>query len=257
MGFYEKLDEKDFLKRAFSLLENGNYRISADTGLITVDEHIAWNLPWIIIKHPEGMNCRLQHNILFNLYKKDLGQPPIRCQECWKVVVRPNTIVQLFDLMALMEHNFKPMDELYGFKCGIERREYVNGLYGGYFYNKSLDEGKVAYNIVKDVISKELGDDVSVILKRACTEFEQEFGASDKWFISDEQRTNEKTILSLFDPGRAPQPQPNFVKIPIMKSWIRWACMCGDKTYLELVDEPLHAKYVSYHDKEVEFEGAI
>ena len=67
---------------------------------------------------------------------------PSKCMGCWKVVVRLKTLKQLFSLLQLQMRMGRPS------KCGIEVRESVNGLYGGYFYNHSLEEGLECYSAV-------------------------------------------------------------------------------------------------------------
>jgi len=264
MGLYEELDRKDMLKRVMPLLQKGGYNIDPITGKIVVQEYIAYNLPWIIVKSPKGMNCRMWSTILFNHFADDMKQPPSRCQDCWKVVIRPTNIVELFGLLALMKDVLAP--QVYGCKCGVELREYVHGLYGGYIYGVGLEQGKRQYELARKEVSEKLGEHIPVILKRACTEFEQKFGDSAKWYVTPEQLLIEKSVYDMFDPKDVEQhEQPNFIKQHIMKKWIKYACAHGDEHYLKLVDKPLHAKYVKYHEDmpdgfeytEPSFEGAI
>jgi hypothetical protein len=134
---------------------------------------------------------------------------------------------------------------VYGCKCGVETRDYVNGLYGGYFYNRSLEEGKECLEMVKVAVAEKIGD-VDVILKRGCTEYERYYGDSSKWALTDEQIAAENQILNHFEIPIEMPPQPQWVQLHIMRTWIEFACKHGDKDYLNHVGQPIHAEYVHY-----------
>jgi len=201
MGIYEEILSRDIISKLGPAMGGAGYQIDVETGLLTCPEYIGYEIPWIVTKPPKGMHCRMLFSILFKIFGKELGAPPIRCQSCWKVVVKPKTVVDLMKLMWLQE-GFKDDDRIYGCKCGIEKRTYVNGLYGGYFYNRTLEEGHECYEIVKDAVDEQLGDDTKVILKRGCTEFEMQYGDSQDWKIGERQQHFEETIMGCFAPEK-------------------------------------------------------
>ena len=153
--------------------------------------------PWVHVKSTIGFDCGLWHQITFNLVVPNLPPEqkfvPRHCHNCWKVCVKLKTLQQLFNLHEMQKKLNRPS------KCGIEVRESVPGLYGGYFYNKSFQAGLKCYDKVKAAMLKneflaplvdevdEHGRTTRVILKRGCTEFEHLIGDSNKWVVTPEQ----------------------------------------------------------------------
>jgi hypothetical protein len=207
----------------------------------------------------------LWHQIIFDLIS--LKQPaekqfvPRNCLSCWKVVVKPRTLEQLFHLLELQKASGRPS------KCGIEPRESVNGLYGGYFYNRSIDAGLECYYAVSEMMTAdtvlaplldEVDDDgktTRLILKRACTEFEHAVGPSDKWpedynSVSPEQAAIEDIVERWVATDDVVRAQPENVKWNVMRRWIEWAWMHGDPTYAKFTGgKPLYPPYVTYHPR--------
>jgi len=239
---YGGLHEMDVIGPMASVMKpNGPWYIDCETKLITADEAIPHDSPWVMIKPPKGLNCRLYYDVFFRHFGAFFDNPPIRCQQCWKVVVKPKTIGQLLQLMELQD---QIKDEVYGCKCGIEKRHYVNGLYGGYFYNRIKKEGKKCLKFVEEKVNEKIGD-IPVFLKRGCTEMEQKFGDSTKWKVTPDQLAKEQKIAGLVCNFKDPV-QPQYVKIHIIKTWIEYACANGDETYIDFVKKPLHAIYKKY-----------
>lgn len=114
---------------------------------------------------------------------------PSYCMNCYKVVVRPQNID---DLIAIHKWQMKS-----GMNCksGIETRSSVPHLFGAYHYNRSLEQGLECCSIVKEAM-KEINPDITVILKRGCTEFEQEHGDSLYWKAEDNQLELEDYVSS-------------------------------------------------------------
>jgi len=207
------------------------------------------NAPWHYIKSTKG-DCFKWMGLVFNILssRSKIQFVPSYCMNCYKVVVRPKTLKQLFALENLQKRLNLPS------KCGIEIRDYVPALYGGYFYNRGVEEGRKCYKIVREAVDKDkvLGKDVDVYLKRSCTEMEQKFGDSDKWVEpSEKQMEMEETLLSMiaYDPNGQGQP-PHFVA-HVHKWWIEWAFQHGDMTYLEYTAGlPIQPLAKTYHEEE-------
>ena len=169
----------------------------------------------------------------------------MNCHNCFKVVIRPPTLRSLFALMDLQKRMGRPS------KCGIEIRDTVFGLYGGYFYNWGLDAGLECYEAVRAAIDAEpeLGPDVPIILKRACTEFEMLCGPSDKWEISEKQIELESLVNRWFVRDIKHRTQPEHAIANVHRKWIEWAYACGDPTYAEYTNgKPVHPPVVTYQN---------
>ncbi len=263
---------------ADKLLQGGAYKIDAETNkIMPILRSKASNVPWIYVRTDSSKECEFWHYIVFEVY----GLFPIGCLNCWKVVVRPRTVKELFQL-----HEYEENVYTGHCKCGIEIRDYVHGNYGGYFYSNSFEEGIECYGIVRKGIDKHISPDVPVILKRACTEFEMKYGDSSKWeeildkgfyFDKDKNRlslfSGEALELKLGDvrrnfdliekkrkESRGDMPhegmgndQPGFVKIATMRKWLEHAYSIGDKTTLEFNEngKPFYTPSVTYHNKKI------
>jgi len=201
--------------------------------------------PWIYVKTHPHLRCDIYHWIIF----KHLGFIPSVCRNCWKVVVMPRTVVELFNLYELQREMGVPC------KCGIERRRTDTRLYGGYFYNQGKEEGLERYKMVREAVDECLSPDTNVILKRYCSEYEigdgqkKGLGPSDQ--LPDQTPDElwlENYVLDNFPSTGFGTPQPDHLIAHTMMEWIHYAYKHGDKTYAEFTDgNPLSPSALTYH----------
>lgn len=203
--------------------------------------------PWHHVKHIEGMHCDIWHRLLFDMIGRQLPIKfaPRQCQKCWKIVVRPKNLKQLFQLLQLQEDMAVPS------KCGIEKRDTVHGLYGGYFYTKSLAAGMRRYRQVRDAVDKRIDKDISVILKRGCTEFELAVGDSKYYTVPPWQAHLEDMVDDLVAIDNVTRKQPDHVLNHVHRKWVEWAYANGDPTYAGFTDgKRLYPELRTYHHLE-------
>jgi len=229
----------DIYKALLPMVTDGSWFWRADNGkldrVVSTQES---RTPWIYHHPDHKADCYFWNDVIFQ--KFDLL--PSFCMNCYKVVVVPDTVEQLFKLCDMQE-------QMYALpcKCGLEIRDEVARSYGGYFYNIGKDRGLDCYRLVRDLVDKYIGQDVRVFLKRACTEFERKFGRSDGWEIESGQIEFEKKIFDLLTPPPKVIGQPDDLKKHIKNKWVQWAHARGDMTYLKFTDgKPLHEPYVIY-----------
>ena len=208
-----------------------------------------YNVPWVYTKYAHSAQCDHYHNVYFT---KGRDIHP-RCRHCWKVVIRPKNVVQLFDLYEFQKALCEPC------KCGFEARPTTFGLWGGYFYQESLREALARYKQVREWADKNLGEDVPVICKRYCTEFEigpDALGPSNELPLQTQQQKINQMLIERHIGGSTPQwarVQPDYSVIHVMVKWIRWAHQFGDASYKQLTGGvPLYPPYYTYHDKSEE-----
>ena len=200
LSLYEQLKLQNIIDMVRPMLDRQLYSIRLIDGKIVAKEgQVARDTPWIHTGSGYGYDCAFWHTITFDLILKGLSVPR-KCHNCWKVVVRPRTLEQLFTLLDIQTKL-----KLHS-KCGIETRKTVNGLYGGYFYNKGPDAGMRCYKTVYQALAENkimstLLDEVDsknktvrLLLKRGCTEFEHKVGRSDEWEIKPEQHALEDLV---------------------------------------------------------------
>ena len=233
---YSMLVSADIVAPLRPLLRSGAFHING-AGKFECQAVSGWDTPWVHPHLSKDRNCLLWHKVIFDCF----GFVPKRCHDCYKIVVRPRTVVELFKLHDLMEGLGLPS------KCGIEQRATVNAIYGGYFYCDSLEQGRERYDIVRRAVDEQISPDLTVLLKRFCTEFEHRHGRSDQMEQTPEEAFHESVITRHFEPIPDYQ-QPGIVKIHVMRKWIEFAYQYGDQTAAELNDgHPLVAPYVTYH----------
>ena len=247
---YLELLRNDILDPLSRYLEDGDFWIDAKTKKITWKKVINWKVPWVYIKHHKGNNCFLWRGILFECFKNKMGNPPFGCQKCWKVCVKMTKLTDLFKF----EEMARKMN--YPSKCGMEARPLTNHLYGGYFYCKTVKEGLERYNEVRKAIDETFSPEMSVILRRGCTDMENHFGPSDKWVVTDEVLGWEDKVTALLDKTKHHGEQPKYIQNNVKIRWIRFAYQYGDETYKEFTGgEPLYRGPATYHDIEEKENG--
>lgn len=247
-SYYEYLMAHDIIEHLRPLWQSKGFRLRDADGKLVGDPQAAIEGPWHYIKHRWEFDCFTWHHVIFDYISKPglLGKPfvPSECQNCFKVVVRPRTLKELFALERLQIALDRPC------KCGIEVRETVHGLYGGYFYCYKLEEGLARYKEVRKAVNEDkyLGWEVPVILKRACTEYELACGPSDKWEVTPEQLKMEAMVKQFLVIDDVVRKQPDHVIKHIHRKWIEYAYAYGDGTYAEFTDGiPITRPYVTYH----------
>ena len=246
-SYYEWLCCNDIVDMCKELLQKGGWTFRLEDNKLYGEGIPSPDTPWVHLKHSHWLDCTTWHRVMFDVIGKKLGQQfvPSGCMNCYKVVVRPKTVRQLFALEALQRKLNKPS------KCGIEIRQSVHGLYGGYFYNEGLAAGKECYKVVRQAVNDdpELGPNVGVLLKRACTEYEHALGDSRKWEITDYQLMIEDLVNQKIVRSDSSRQQPEEIQINVKRRWIEWAYANGDGTYQDFTNgKPLYPPYATYHE---------
>jgi hypothetical protein len=254
MPYYQQCIQNDPVELLEAMWASGHWRWRIKDGKTTLyypfEQQIQPHSPWRYFG--TNADCFLYSDVLFETVSKKIpkGFVPEYCHNCYKVVVAPRTVKELFALEQLMTKcgaNGIPC------KCGIEIRTYVTRLYGGYFYTRSKNEGRERWALVRGLVDQHpgLGPDIPVILKRACTEMERKHGPSNEWLPPTKaQQKLEAMILEIveFEPYIVEQTQP-FVN-HLHRKWLEWAFQNGDETYLEYTGgNPIKGGPVTYHSR--------
>jgi hypothetical protein len=205
---------------------------------------MAPRVPWHYVK-PE-MDCFMWTDVLFDAVTKQIDKTfvPEFCHNCYKVVARPKTLRQLFAMEALQRRMGRHS------KCGIEVRGYVPALYGAYWYNRGMEAGLECRDAVREAVAEdpELGPDVDVYLKRACTEMEKAMGPSNQWLPpTEDQRILERLIMDTIEHADFLEEQPDAFVLHVHRNWIEWAYQNGDETYKDYTGgSPIKSIAVTY-----------
>lgn len=198
--------------------------------------------PWVG-EHPGSEPCIWCGKVLMELF----GLLPSPALDCYKIVVRPRTVIELMALQKLQAQGKLSS------KCGCEPRPEVGANYGGYFYTRSLEEGLKVKAIVRGIVDKAIDPAVPVFLKRGCSEIERHppkgYGPSDKWELQPGQEIFEKKLREVFDDSfrTSGATQPEDLKREIIESWLYFAHDRADFSYLEFTNgRYLYPQFVTY-----------
>lgn len=217
--------------------------------------------PWIYTNPNPKMFCNFYQSIFYGTIGKAVPIIPQRCLNCYKVVVKMHSVVQLmrmYDFQKQFTQDCIGRDRFC--KCGVEERDWVHYNYGAYFYNHGEVEGLLRHKQVKENMIKLFGKDgvgkwddgkVEVILKRGCTEFEIKMGPSNKWTMTEQQKLLHDKIFQHLDLKKSGIKPPDFVNEHVILRWLNHAWKIGDSTVKIFNDNnPFYTPVVTYHDKE-------
>jgi len=248
-NFVEQCFAEDILGPWFAAnMFPNKYNIDRQTGLVINSNwsYVDHNLPWIMVNNDGTRECDFYKDV-DTLH--DIIPSPCRC--CWKVVVMPKTLKQLFQLLQI-EDAMAKADAYCYCKCGIELRQDVERNYGGYFYCNSLSQGLERLEQVRANVKANMedGENVPVILKRGCTEYERKYGPSDKWDELAEKGNWDalfNRLLAVFKIDKQFHKQPLLVQKHIIMKWFAHATSIGDPTIPELNGgQKMYPGYVTY-----------
>jgi len=226
------------------LLVRGKGGIEVNIGMVK-------NSPWFMIGDRGDFDCNFWHQFIC-LPGLGMEKPgsfiPTQCLNCWKVVVKPKTLKQLFTLKkAMLKMNYYS-------KCGIEKRITVGANYGAYTYCPSPEVGLKRKVEIRNMVDRELGKGIPVFLKRGCTEYEAFYGDSLNWGKVENQDLIERYILDTIKIVRVSEVQDKDIVARVHDNWVRHAYSVVDPTYTEytryLLPErgPLGVTYRKYDD---------
>jgi len=201
---------------------------------------------WVFVNPvPDEAACSI-----YTIITDNCGFITSPCLKCWKVVAKPFTLKELMALYEFQKEftaNYMATDRFC--KCGIEERPWTPYNYGGYFYNKSKQQGLERYEQVRKAMDK-INPKIPVILKRYCTEFEIKLGPSDKYKRFEGADILEKRIFDIIDLSCIGKnvTQPADIVESNLAEWVKFAWDRGDPTAKDFNDgEPLYTPCVTYH----------
>ncbi|MHB1140923.1 MAG: hypothetical protein ACYC1T_04080 [Sulfuricaulis sp.] len=189
--------------------------------------------------HPGG--CARHHSVFNNF-----GAIPEYCFDCYKVLVTPRTVVELFKLLMVFERLILPNDNTR--KCMAEGRHDCGGAYKGFIYCQSIEEGKNVHNIVRNAVAGDIAPEVPVALKRGCSEFAAAYPAysptepdavfmeyNKDWKVH-EDFVDRNSIFNTKVPAAQAVDNTTYspAEIFAMHYWLRYAATIGDISYLKI-----------------------
>lgn len=239
---YFKDSPKDIIAHLRPLFQRGVACVR--DGKVLINGEDSWDVPWIYIT-PEGgieeeHNCRAICFMCAEIKFKGWSFIPIRCHSCWKVVVRPRTLKELFAL-----HELQKEMGLWS-KTGIEDRPKIPAVYGGYFYNDTLDKARQCKVVVEKRIAADISPDIPIYIKRGCTEYEEKFPEPRHWKIPPKQKEFEAYLDDRIILKARKAMQPDFVALNVKRKWVERAFELGQEYRTFTGGRELHELTTTY-----------
>lgn len=199
---------------------------------------------WMTVMNGPPLGCGFLMQVMFEgAYAR--SAVPHGCSACYKVKIAPRTLRQLVAAWQIGKQTGCLS------KWGIDLYDrYSQNVYAGYFYTAGLDAARALFKVVREAVDADpkLGPDVSMIIKRGCSEYEAAIGPSDRYAFTPEMAELETYLKSKF---RAKQ-NPKLLNVPLAY-WIDIAFRMGDDTYLDFTGgRRLRPKMMTYDPTPVE-----
>ena len=176
---------------------------------------------------------------------------PEYCFGCYKVQIGLRNVMELFKLYFVFDKlNLKNNNHR---KCMFEMRPEVAGAYKGYIYCFSLSEANEIQNQLTTILNKKINTNISIAVKRGCSEFgiaypeykkiNQNDGQlmkyNEKWrskekFIDDKLAKRNQSKQRVL---RKNLPGATVSDILIMCNWLVYAKIIGDTSYKKIIKE--------------------
>ena len=176
------------------------------------------------------------------------------CFDCYKISIKPRTVVELLKLTILF--NKLPLADDNTRKCFVDTRPYTKSTYTGLIYFQSLQDAKDSLKPVTEAVAEQISSNIELSIKRGCSEFSEkypEYGKldssyepimkyPDNWFekeISFDTKglTSELSPLN-FDSYDTTDDKEDFTIAEhlIMLFWLCCAATFDDKSYLKFAN---------------------
>ena len=193
--------------------------------------------------NPFRIDC-MRHMTVFTRF----NVIPKLCFSCYKVMIEPQTVMQLFKLMVIF-HELKPPNDN-ARKCMVECREYASGAYKGYIYCSSIEEGEEVKNWIQELVSEQISRDIPVTLKRGCSEYALSYpeyaqvGQPDRAMTYKEEWRQYEELVDKdykFETQATTfnQASYSFSDAKVMLAWLKYAAAIGDQSYLGISGKTL------------------
>ncbi|GAA0295998.1 hypothetical protein GCM10009087_02180 [Sphingomonas oligophenolica] len=192
------------------------------------------------IDNGPAMNCVFLNSFLFSqVYRK--AAVPKGCEPCYKVKLVPRS---LRELVALYEvARAIPC----GSKWGVDFfNPHSQNLYAGYFFVDGLEAARALVPLVREAIAgnAKIGDDLPIVIKRGCSNYEVALGPSESYSFRPELSEIESYLQTRWRP---PKLSTKSLAEILYGTWVPFAFQIGDDSYLDFTGgKPLHRKTQTY-----------
>ncbi len=195
-----------------------------------------------------------RHKVVFNTF----NAIPRYCFDCYKVIIEPRNVIELFKLLLVFISIKLPNDNPR--KCMVEIRPEISGLYKGLIYCQGFEEAQEILMNTQTGVSESISDKVKVSLKRGCSEFQlayPEYGQINedgrcileynKDWLDHEDYTDRNLVGHIIPSAFDTYNHQGFTlrDILIMRNWLYYAATNEDKSYKK-ISETINKKITNF-----------
>ena len=191
------------------------------------------------------LNCE-RHKTIFESF----NVIPKNCFGCFKVQIDPKNVIDLIKLFFVFDKIDLPNSK-YIKKCLIEMRPGIPGSYKGLVFCFTLEEAEEVKTILTEVLTKVISEDIKIIIKRGCTEFELAYpdyknvkGKEKDLMKYDEKWSSKEKIVDKVYPKRKTSKERIILgtnkgislnDVLVIHNWLIYAKKIGDTSYKKIV----------------------
>ncbi len=197
--------------------------------------------------HKRGATARGCDFLNAFLFKQvyDRQAVPLGCQNCYKVRAATRTLRALIAMKALADDTGQTT------KTAAEVDNPANtALYATHIYFNGLDGARETFAALKATVDADpdLAANVTLSIKRGCTNYERRLGPSDGYRFDPAQQAVEAHLRARFTRETPPKVTSGKALTALrMMDLVRVAYRVGDETYKDFTDgKPLHEPLVDY-----------
>lgn len=233
---------------AYTVQENLARAVAAQRLMVLPDSRFSLpprgGLPYFLhVKLFSGKPCRFLNAFLFeNAYAR--AAVPYGCRNCYKLKIVPPDLRGLIALRGIFEN------APYNSKCGVDfLNQYSSDIYAGFIYLDGLKAAQNAYKELRKLVDEhpDLGQTVSLSIKRGCSNYEAVCGPSDRWVFRDEMSALEASLKLRFNKELSVPDDYQRRRMSLMVRWIQFAYSIKDESYLTFTGgKRLYPPAVSY-----------
>ena len=212
-----------------------------------------------------SLNCE-RHKAIF----EEFNVIPEFCFGCYKVEVTPRTFLELLKLNMIFDQIELPSNNTR--KCMVETRANIGGFYKGLVYSLSAGEAFDIAELISRTILQRLGIELSIQVKRGCSEYALSFPAykhvdksgtqlldyNQDWKSSEVEFDSRRKITASV--SNVSLQGANLLDLLIIRRWISYAAGLGDSSvtplhYRQMSDDKLY-KLAQRRGRKYQFESS-
>lgn len=240
-------------------LAKGIVRINPDTGLIDIAPNayaVAYDANWLFFGYnTASRDCFTWHTIMFNCFDNFVHE---FCKlRCYKVVVKTRNFLDVMHFRAAVlgaPQHYGDLMPIQG-KCGKDERTYTDSPYNAFIYCDGLEDALKKYQFIRRLVNEQVpdGENINIIVKRTCTEFEREHGPTDGPFwqsMTEDELHFQHLLEDIYVNVKHSSIQPDWMQNKLIFDLAEWANMIGDRSwihYFEGNEDFMTMKAVTYH----------